>query len=73
MYSGGGRDQKRSQQAFGKGSRKLRLGLEAARIGCRKRMRLAPVAKCFLKLEESENVRISTQLVPSRGIRERAD
>ena len=26
MYGVGGRDQKRSQQAFGKGSRKLRLG-----------------------------------------------
>lgn len=30
--------------------------VEAARVGCRKRTRLAPVADMLLNLEESENV-----------------
>ena len=47
---------------------------EAARIGCRKRMRLAPVAEMLLNLvREWKCVQINTELVASRVIRERAD
>jgi hypothetical protein len=50
------RDQKRSQQAFGGVSRRMRLGTEAARkaVG---RIWLAPIAKVPFDLWGSENVR----------------
>lgn len=66
MYGSSGRDQKRSQQAFGKGSRKLQLG-----GGCSYRLSQANEASAGRRYapqsrREWKCVQVNTQSVPNR-------